>query len=95
MEHKIIISFDLHEADDEDYALAYTILADYNLEKYSLNKKLDLPDTTVMGTMNSEYLKATDLRDYFWRLFKDNGLKPKRLIGGILEDWAVKEDSKL
>ena len=89
---KIIITFDLHNAKPSQYEEAYSILEELGFQKVSPIKALSLPSTTVFGEMDLDKyeIRATDIRDFIWDYLKENKIKPKRVFGGILEDWAVR-----
>lgn len=87
---KVIITFDLKDADSKDYTKAYKLLSSIGLEVVSLNKKVALPNTTVMGELVNIHVEVSELRDFIWNYFKENDLIPESIFGGVLEDWAVK-----
>ena len=89
MGYKIIVTFDLENAETSDYEKAKKILSEYGLFPTSPKKDLQLPSTTLMGNFDSN-ISADDIKIFIWNLFKENGLKPKRLLGGILQDWSIK-----
>lgn len=87
---KAVIAFDLHDAGNPEYEVAYKILNDIGLYEFSPSKGVDLPASTAYGELVPG-IPADHLRDHVWRKFEEKGLKPKRLFGGILDDWAVKK----
>jgi hypothetical protein len=93
MKYTVILTFDLEGAEPEDYEKAKNILADHGLFPVSPKKELSLPQTTVLGVLNKD-IEASQLRNYFWKLFKNEKLNPKRMLGGTLSDWAMKIKQK-
>lgn len=84
-----IVTFDLADADGQAYQLAYDVLEQFGLYPFTQRKGLDLPFTTVLGQINGQFA-ASDLREAVWNAFEANGLKPTRLLGAVLTDWAAK-----
>lgn len=85
---KVVVSFDLANADSEDYGVAYEVLGAIGLFPITLNKGVSLPSTTVMGNLRGDVPVGT-LRDFIWDAFTRVGLTPSSIFGGVLQDWAV------
>lgn len=83
-----IVSFDLHDANPENYNSAYQILAAVGLYPITPNKQIGLPDSTVMGNL-SDNITSEYLRDRLKEAFAQAGLRVKSIFGGALRDWAA------
>ncbi|PJZ43904.1 hypothetical protein [Leptospira brenneri] len=89
MKYDVILTFDLKDASSEAYTKAKKLLEGYGLHDTSISKDLPLPNTVLMGRLNYE-IEASEIKDFVWHLFKENGLTPSRLMGGVLQDWSIK-----
>jgi hypothetical protein len=85
----VLVSFDLKDANSEDYKKGYDLLNDLGLFQFSANKQLQLPDSTVLGQVNLPG-KAADIRDSIAKKLSNAcGKEVKRIAVAVVKDWAV------
>jgi len=84
----ILMTFDLEEADAEDYEEGYRALVQKGLQRVSPNKKLRLPYSSVMGDTDVG-ANASEIRDALKAVLEDStGKRVGRMLVTVAEDWA-------
>lgn len=86
---KVVIAFDLENADGDAYERAYRMLEGVGLKPVTPAHGVMLPSTTVMGEL-SRAIPVEGLRDAIWDAFRKAGLRPTAIFGGVLDDWAAR-----
>jgi hypothetical protein len=81
-----VVSFDLTGV--KDYEKAYSVLNVYGFVSFTPYNKVSLPTTLVMREV-PDGTSAERLRDLISAAFRAAGLTPKKVFGGVLEDWAT------
>jgi hypothetical protein len=88
-----VASYDLTGATPDDYAKAHEVLTELGFITFTRWPKVNLPVTVVMREIE-DGTPATEIRDVISREFRRAGLTPKRIFGGVLDDWAAIGDTR-
>lgn len=88
----VLITFDLENANSQDYDRAYAILENvFDLKPISPQKSVRLPESTVMGTIIGPVSNrdTAEIRDLVYALLVTQKLKPSAIAVCKVSDWAV------
>jgi hypothetical protein len=64
-------------------------MKEFGFLKFSLNKEIELPHSIYYGAFDNK-VKVKELSREIWETLKLLKLRPKRLLGGRLTNWIVK-----
>lgn len=88
MSKKVLMTFDLKDADPSDYPEVYDALVGVGLSRLSQNQKLRLPASTVFGTIESDADADTLRRELTSIVEEAAGHKVGRMMVAIVKDWS-------
>jgi hypothetical protein len=86
---KVLMTFDLKDANPDDYPAVYEALVKFGLSRFSRDEKLRLPASTVFGTLNTED-GADELKNKLTKVIESAGnIEVSRIMVAIVTDWSV------
>lgn len=82
---------------DSDSEESTTIQRDEIFEKYGFSRKspkgLPLPESTYLGKVESSNAGKATVK-MIWTELKASNLEPRRILGGIIDEWKVIRSNK-
>ena len=96
MGYMVVLTFDIHNGDSEDYETISAALSKKGLKKFTVagdGERVDLPENTYVGTFNGGGAQdvAKDIRAWALDIFKATGVHGKVFVmAGDNWGWASK-----
>jgi hypothetical protein len=90
MPTKVLMTFDLKDAESDDYQPGYDALVEQGLSRVSAQKKLRLPYSSVMGDVPDTLGKsAREICNNLTRVLAEATKKDvERVVVAVVSDWA-------
>lgn len=84
----VLMTFDLEEADADDYEKGYEALAERGLSRVSAQKRLRLPYSSVLGD-TTVGTTAREICDALKKVLAEaTGKRVERVLVAVVDDWA-------
>ena len=83
----MVISID-SDSDSSTTEERRDILASHGFSELTPNKKVRLPESTYIGLIPDSEAGTTKV-DEIWEDLESAGLEPRRIFGGITDEWKV------
>lgn len=85
---KVLMTFDLEGAEDDDYERGYDALLACGLSRVSENKQIRLPRSSVFGAIDIGK-KAEEISNVLRSTLEEaTGKKVERIFVAVVDDWA-------